>query len=147
VADLAASGTTNGGKPLVCRLACVRWLIGCTRTNATCCSSRLGVCSDAPTSRLRPIASKLTFLRRRSLTDLAEAVERADRTDLPGLVIEAGAALGSSATLTDKVKRAERRLAVHDAFGMIPAPTERDDQDVHQRYAKIASGRAEGIWR
>ena len=93
----------------------------------------------------RVIASKLTFLRRRNLAELAEAVEQADRDDLPGLIIEAGTALGGSAILMAKVKRPERRLAVYDAFGMIPAPTERDDQDVHERYAKIASGRAEGI--
>jgi hypothetical protein len=93
----------------------------------------------------RIIASKLTFLRRRNLAELAEAVEQADRGDLPGLIIEAGTALGGSAILMAKVKRPERRLAVYDAFGMIPPPTERDDQDVHERYAKIASGRAEGI--
>ncbi len=93
----------------------------------------------------RIAALKLTFLRRRNLADLAEAVERADRDGLPGLIIEAGTALGGSAILMAKVKRSERRLVVYDAFGMIPAPSERDEQDVHARYAKIASGRAEGI--
>ncbi len=88
---------------------------------------------------------KLTFLRRRNLADLAEAVKRADRDRLPGLIIEAGTALGGSAILMAKVKRPDRRLAVYDAFGMMPAPSERDEQDVHERYAKIASGRAEGI--
>jgi O-methyltransferase len=88
---------------------------------------------------------KLTFLRRRNLADLAEAVKRADRDNIPGLIIEAGTALGGSAILMAKLKRPARPLVVYDAFGMIPAPSERDEHDVHERYAKIASGRAEGI--
>jgi asparagine synthase (glutamine-hydrolysing) len=36
-------------------------------------------------------------------------------------------------------------MKVYDVFGMIPAPSEHDGADVHQRYEKIAGGEAKGV--
>lgn len=43
------------------------------------------------------------------------------------------------------VKSPDRAMHVYDVFGMIPPPSERDDEDVHERYEIIKSGKSEGI--
>lgn len=88
---------------------------------------------------------KLTYLSARCLEDLADGVAEAERDRRPGLVIEAGTALGGSAIVMALAKAPERRMRVYDAFGMIPPPSDRDGEDVHRRYATIESGRARGI--
>lgn len=90
-------------------------------------------------------AGKLTYLPVGALNDLYEAARRADAEGRPGILLEAGCALGGSAIVLAKAKRPERPLHVHDVFGMIPPPGEQDGQDIHERYDKIASGRASGI--
>ena len=42
-------------------------------------------------------------------------------------------------------KRKDRKLTIYDVFGVIPAPSERDEQDVHDRYDVIRRGKSEGI--
>lgn len=44
-----------------------------------------------------------------------------------------------------RAKKAARPLLVYDVFGMIPAPTDADGEDVHARYETIKSGRASGL--
>lgn len=88
---------------------------------------------------------KLTYLNERCLSDLARAVAEADRERLPGLIVEAGTALGGSAIVMAHAKQPARRMRVYDAFTMIPPPSDHDGDDVHHRYAKISSGRASGI--
>lgn len=88
---------------------------------------------------------KLTYLSRRCLQDLADVVAQADADGLPGMVIEAGTALGGSAIVMALAKAPEREMRVYDAFEMIPPPSEKDGRDVHQRYRKIASGASKGI--
>lgn len=87
----------------------------------------------------------LTYLSIKCLNDLAEAVQEADRQQRPGQIIETGAALGGSAIIMALAKSTERKLRVYDVFGMIPPPSDKDGDDVHRRYEKIAGHEAKGI--
>jgi asparagine synthase (glutamine-hydrolysing) len=61
------------------------------------------------------------------------------------MFIEAGCALGGSAILLATVKNRRRPLHLFDVFGMIPAPTAEDTQEVHDRYRTIVEGKSSGI--
>jgi Macrocin-O-methyltransferase (TylF) len=87
----------------------------------------------------------LTYLKPDNLRDLARAVADLEGDELPGVLVEAGTALGGSAIVIAAAKAPARPLKVYDVFGMIPPPGERDGQDVHERYAAIAGGRAKGV--
>ena len=92
------------------------------------------------------LRDKLTYLNSAALFDLRDAVRRADRQRQSGMLIEGGCALGGSAIVMGASREdTSRPLYVHDVFGMIPAPGERDGQDVHDRYAVIASGSTRGL--
>ncbi|MEK6272466.1 MAG: TylF/MycF/NovP-related O-methyltransferase [Actinomycetota bacterium] len=88
---------------------------------------------------------RLTYLPLGALNDLFEAAVAADRDGRPGVLLEAGCALGGSAVVLARAKDPTRPLLVYDVFGMIPAPTEADGEDVHARYETIKSGRASGL--
>ncbi|MFI5622602.1 class I SAM-dependent methyltransferase [Nocardioides sp. NPDC051685] len=90
-------------------------------------------------------AEHLTYLKPENLQVLARQVLDADLQDRPGLIIETGAALGGSAIVMAAAKDPKRPMKVYDVFGMIPEPSERDGQDVHQRYRTIVSGASKGI--
>jgi predicted O-methyltransferase YrrM len=87
----------------------------------------------------------LTYLSPAKLDKLGQAVLDVERRGTPGVIIEAGCALGGSAILLAKAKGRARTLRVYDVFGMIPPPGENDDADVHDRYKVIASGRSKGL--
>jgi O-methyltransferase len=88
---------------------------------------------------------KLTYLSRENLELLAAVVAEAERAGRPGLVVEAGTALGGAAIVMAAAKSPSRPMRVYDVFGQIPPPSERDGDDVHQRYRTIASGEAAGV--
>jgi O-methyltransferase len=88
---------------------------------------------------------KLTYLPVGALNDLFEAARAAEREQRPGVLIEAGCALGGSAIVLSRAKAGDRVLYVYDVFGMIPPPTEADGPDVHERYATISAGEAKGL--
>lgn len=88
---------------------------------------------------------KLTYLSRDNLAALAVMTAEADRSGRPGLVIEAGTALGGSAIVMAAAKDPARRMFVYDVFGMIPEPGEHDGDDVRRRYEKIRAGESRGI--
>lgn len=90
-------------------------------------------------------SQKLSYLEMAALIDLYEAVENVEKQKIPGVLIEAGTALGGSAIAMAAAKQPERALFVFDAFETIPPPSERDDSDAHQRYALIQSGKAVGL--
>ena len=83
----------------------------------------------------------LTYLKQESLRELAAMVIDA----VPGLLVEAGTALGGSAIVMAAAKDRERPMKVYDVFGTIPPPGEHDGPDVHRRYATIAAGDARGV--
>ena len=88
-------------------------------------------------------AERLTYLSADNLRDLATTVLAAD--SLPGVILEAGTALGGSAVVLCAAKTPKRPLKLYDVFGMIPPPSDRDGADVHGRYAAISAGVSTGI--
>jgi Macrocin-O-methyltransferase (TylF) len=88
---------------------------------------------------------RLTYLPVGALNDLFEDAVAADQARRPGVFLEAGCALGGSAIVIARAKDPSRPLLVHDVFGMIPAPTSADGEDVQQRYETIRSGEAVGL--
>ncbi len=90
-------------------------------------------------------AEHLTYLKADNLRELAAIVIELERAQRPGLIIEAGTALGGSAIVMAAAKSGARPMKVYDVFGMIPPPGERDGEDVHERYEKIAGGDARGV--
>jgi asparagine synthase (glutamine-hydrolysing) len=94
---------------------------------------------------LRVRREGLTYLSLAKLDKLGHAVLTIEKNGVPGVVIEAGCALGGSAMLLASAKHPTRPLRVYDVFGMIPPPTEKDGDDVHDRYKVIASGKSRGL--
>lgn len=90
-------------------------------------------------------AEKLTYLSEVRLASLCATCRAIEEVGLQGIFVEAGCALGGSTILISSVKGSHRPLFVYDVFGMIPAPTEEDTQDVHDRYRTIVSGESSGI--
>jgi O-methyltransferase len=92
-------------------------------------------------------AKGLTYLSNARLISLSQHVNEAIRKQPAPLFVEFGVALGGSAILmTDALSRAQKgKFVGYDMFGMIPAPSQSDEKDAHNRYADIASGRSEGI--
>jgi len=90
-------------------------------------------------------ARRLTYLSDAKLASLAETIRGVEEKRLPGVLVEAGCALGGSSILIASLKSAERPFFVHDTFGMIPPPTAEDTPEVQERYKTIASGNAKGI--
>ena len=91
------------------------------------------------------LAENLSYLTPPNLAALARLVVRTERLGLEGLIIEAGTALGGSAIAMAAAKNPLRGMKVYDVFGMIPEPSERDGQDVLDRYEKISAGQSRGI--
>jgi asparagine synthase (glutamine-hydrolysing) len=87
----------------------------------------------------------LTFLDPGALLDLYTRVQQVEAARLPGLLLEAGTALGGSAIVMAHAKAPGRALRLYDTFGMIPPPSAGDGADAQARYAEIASGQAAGI--
>jgi len=87
----------------------------------------------------------LSYLGKEALCELVERVIANERNQVKGGIVEAGCALGGSAIAIASTKNKNREFFVYDVFGMIPAPSEKDGQDVHQRYEIIASGKSKGI--
>jgi O-methyltransferase len=88
---------------------------------------------------------RLTYLGYDALFDLERTVRRLDAANVPGIMVEAGCALGGSTVVLGKAKRPDRRLLAYDVFGMIPPPSEADGADIHARYRTIAKGESKGI--
>jgi O-methyltransferase len=87
----------------------------------------------------------LTLSKPAILRELAAAVQETEAAGRPGLLIEAGTALGGSAIVIASAKSPGRPMRVYDAFAMIPPPTDKDGEEVQRRYQKIVSGRARGV--
>jgi O-methyltransferase len=98
----------------------------------------------SPTAR-RVKQERLTYLSAEKLAGLEWCAQRIERGGVPGDVLEAGVALGGSAILLATRLTPERALDGYDLFGTIPAPSDRDGTDAHERYDAIATGRAQGI--
>ena len=87
----------------------------------------------------------LSYLDAAGLRTLATTVAAIEAEAIEGLIVEAGSARGGSAITLAAAKSPARRMKAYDVFGMIPAPGEKDGEDVHRRYATIVSGASKGI--
>ena len=87
----------------------------------------------------------LTYLDTQALNDLFTECRRLEDDAVEGAFVEAGCALGGSAIVIASAKAPARDLKIYDVFGTIPAPSELDGADVHDRYRSIVRGQAEGI--
>jgi len=87
----------------------------------------------------------LTYLSQAALGDLAAAVLDVEEKGVPGLILEAGCALGGSALVIAAAKSPTRPFNIYDTFEQIPPPTQKDGKDAEERYAQIASGNSAGI--
>ena len=90
-------------------------------------------------------SQNLTYLTDKKLASLASSCRLIEDANLPGIFLEVGCALGGSAILIASLKRTERPLFIYDIFGMIPPPTNKDTQNVHDRYRTIVEGKSKGI--
>lgn len=88
---------------------------------------------------------KLTYLTDLYLRSLVTCVLETEQAGRKGLLIEAGTAMGGSAIAMAAAKDPSRPMRVYDVFGMIPPPSERDGEDVIERYASIAEGKSRGL--
>lgn len=88
---------------------------------------------------------KITYLSETRLASINRTCCLIEDANLTGVFIEAGCALGGSAVLIASAKSAERPFFVYDVFEMIPAPTDADPKDVHERYQTIVQGKSAGI--
>ena len=88
---------------------------------------------------------RLTYLSDARLQSLSQLCLTNERQNIPGIIIEAGCALGGSSILLCASKALKRKLVVYDVFEMIPPPGEWDGPDVHARYVVITSGQSKGI--
>ena len=93
----------------------------------------------------RVARARMTYLRPAKLRNLEACLRRIEADAVPGDCLEFGVALGGSAIIAATQMGAERSFVGYDLFGLIPPPSERDDDRAHARYAVIASGRSEGI--
>lgn len=89
--------------------------------------------------------NKLTYLPEDALKDLYRRVQAIEKEALPGILVEAGCALGGSAIVMASAKSPSRPLYVYDVFATIPPPSDEDGEDVIMRYAVIKEGKASGI--
>lgn len=88
---------------------------------------------------------RLTYLGYDALSDLERAVHRLEAAGVPGLIVEAGCALGGSTVVLGLAKRSDRPLRAYDVFGLIPPPSDADGDDIHTRYRTVVQGGSQGI--
>ncbi len=93
----------------------------------------------------RVIAERLSYLGKPALIELAEAVEEMESTNVTGVIVEAGCALGGSSIVISYAKKKDRDFYIYDIFGTIPSPGEQDPEVAHQRYKEIIEGKSDGI--
>ena len=90
-------------------------------------------------------AEGLTYCSVPALQLLASEAAKADKAPAEAMFLEVGCARGGSSIVISKSKSPMRRLEIYDVFGRIPAPTEQDFADSHQRYQVISEGQAKGL--
>ena len=85
----------------------------------------------------------LFYLSEAALFSLSEQVKNVN--ELNGIFIETGCALGSSAIVIANSMKKGEKLYLYDVFEMIPPPSDKDGEDIQQRYKTIKSGKSRGI--
>jgi asparagine synthase (glutamine-hydrolysing) len=89
--------------------------------------------------------ARLTYLSNAKFISLRNAIRQVRHENVPGDFIEYGIALGGSAIYIASELDGDRHFHGYDVFGMIPSPTERDDDKSKARYETIRSRQSKGI--
>jgi len=91
-------------------------------------------------------AQGLTFCGRPGkLETLVAVLQRIEQRQIPGILIEAGVAMGGSAIVTARSKMQTRPLHLYDVFEMLPPPGQGDDSHAQKTYEKFLNGEVMGI--
>ena len=90
-------------------------------------------------------SKRLTYCGYPKLENICKAIDEVKRNRVAGVYVEAGCALGGSAIVISKCKPLNTPFFVFDVFDMIPAPSERDEMDAHERYDVIKSYQSKGL--
>jgi Macrocin-O-methyltransferase (TylF) len=100
------------------------------------------------------IAASIEFLRENGLTycgragkleTLHQLVTQIEAKAVSGIFIEAGVAMGGSASIIAKCKSKARELYLFDVFDMLPPPAEADGQRAMEVYEYFRSGNVQGL--
>lgn len=73
-----------------------------------------------------------------------EAAKRVEDAKVPGIMLEAGVAMGGSAIVIAKTKAPGRELRLFDVFEMLPPPAANDDAKSHEVYKNFLAGNVSG---
>jgi hypothetical protein len=73
-----------------------------------------------------------------------EAVKAVEAHHVPGIMLEAGVAMGGSAIIIAKTKSPGRELRLYDVFQMLPPPSANDDPKSHEVYRNFVAGNVSG---
>jgi len=96
------------------------------------------------------VPETIDFLRRNALTYCGrpgklevvhECVKRVEAASIPGIMVEAGVAMGGSAIVIAKTKSPQRELRLYDVFEMLPPPAANDDAKSHEVYQNFLAGK------
>jgi hypothetical protein len=99
------------------------------------------------------VPETIEFLRKNALTYCGrpgklevvhEAVKRVEDAGVPGIMLEAGVAMGGSAIVIAKTKAPARELRLFDVFEMLPPPAANDDAKSHEVYNNFVAGKVSG---
>ncbi len=112
-------------------------------TNKSGALSNLGIKDRELIAQIR--LRNLTYLSDKRLASIVEVIRSVEKNSLPGAFIEAGCALAGSTILISSIKNQNRAFYVYDVFAIIPAPSEKDGQDVHDRFQAIIQRKSKGI--
>jgi exopolysaccharide biosynthesis predicted pyruvyltransferase EpsI len=87
----------------------------------------------------------LTYLSEERLQNIVSTCIEIEKSEIPGIFVEAGCALGGSSIIIASTKNTKRKLYIYDVFGTIPPPSNKDPEEVHNRFRIISEGKSEGI--
>jgi len=90
-------------------------------------------------------SQRISYKSFEQLAELYDIIKSLELKSIDGEFIEAGCALGGSAVVISAAKQQARPFHLYDTFEMIPPPSEKDGEDVHERYETITQGKATGI--
>jgi len=88
---------------------------------------------------------KLSYLSKGALHSIQQVIKKLESDKIEGKFVEMGCALGGSSIQIGKTKSRDRVFEVYDVFGMIPEPSKKDSEDIHERYDVIVNGESSGI--
>lgn len=106
---------------------------------------RIIVNDEVDTIARKVSSQKLTYLSHKALLLLGNTVKKIEKNNVDGVILETGCALGGSSILIGKLKSKNRIFKVYDSFEMMPEPTDKDGEDVHNRFDVIKEGKSKGI--